>query len=225
MRVRAAAHRRNVSAGHPGYLAGVTLFRINQALYHTFLGVWLGAMVMLVLAATAAFAFVTGPETTVQATIEGFRSPLTGSDANGWVAGGIVGTAIARLEVLQLVCFAVVGLATAAQCTLFRARLATGATSPRNLLRMLLLLGPVAIVAFNLAVVGPGIDEHRSAKYDPATEPQARATAEAAFDRYHGLSTRTYGAATLLLLGASLLSPWCLEGRSMNSEPAGTNDG
>ena len=193
------------------YAAPVTGFRLNQALYHAFLGVWLGAMVMLVLAATAAFGFVRDPQTTLLVQVEGFGAPLTGSAANGWVAGGVVGVALGRLEALQLACFAVVGVATLLQCTRFRARLAAPPASKANGARVFLLVVPALIVLFNLAVVGPGIDANRAAKYDPAADPVAAEAADEAFATYHGLSTRTYGVSTLMLLGATLLGPWCFQ--------------
>ncbi|BAM04600.1 hypothetical protein [Phycisphaera mikurensis] len=183
--------------------------RINQALYQLFLGVWFGAMVMLVLAATAAFGFVRDPQTTLLVQVEGFGAPLTGSAARGWVAGGIVGAALRRLEILQLICFAGVAAATVLQCTLFRARLAARPASKRNGLRIFLLVVPAAIVLFNLAVVAPGIDANRSMKYDPAAEASRAQAADEAFAFYHGLSTKTYGVSTLMLLGAVVLGPWC----------------
>ena len=195
-------------------------FRVNQALYQTFLGVWLGAMVMLVLAATAAFGFVKDPQTTLLAQVDGFGGPLTGSAANGWVAGGIVGKALGRLEVLQLVCFAVVGVATLLQCTVFRARLAAAPASKRNGLRVFLLVVPALIVLFNWVVVAPGIDANRAMKYDPAADPVAAEAADEAFAVYHGLSTKSYGVSTLMLLGATLLGPWCFQREGRPAVPA-----
>ena len=191
------------------YAPDLTGFRVNQAVYQAFLGVWLGAMVMLVLAATAAFGFVRDPATTLLVQVDGFGGPLTGSEAQGWVAGGIVGLALGRLEVLQLVCFGLVAAATVLQVTMFRGRLAAPPASKRNGARVFLLVVPALIVVFNLLVVAPGIDANRTTKYDPAAEPAAQDAADARFATYHGLSTKTYGVSTLMLLGAMALGPWC----------------
>jgi hypothetical protein len=67
--------------------------------------------------------------------------------------------------------------------------------------------------------VTPGIDQYRADKYDPATPPERAALADDEFDRYHHLSTRTYGVSTAALAAALLLSPWCFR------NPAPTTEG
>jgi hypothetical protein len=186
-----------------------TAFRIQQGVYYLLLGMWLGAMVMLVLAATASFAFVR--EHTLIVGVQGYGEPLKGDTATGFIAGGIVGVALTRLVVLQAVCATALAACVLLQCTRFRAHLDGPVWSKRNRARMFLLLVPTGVLLFNVLVVSPGIDRHRDAKYDPATPPQVAEQADEAFDRYHRLSTRTFGVSTLMLAGAMVLSPWCFK--------------
>ncbi len=187
-------------------------FRVIQAIYQVLLGLWVGAMVMLVVGATAAFKFVRGLDGILMVSLNGWREPLVDSGAEGFLAGGFVGAMLARLAVMQLVCAGGLALCVAAQFLWFPGSLIGGRGAKRQGVRVFLLAVPAAIVVFNLAVVTPGIDRHRDAKYNPPegwTAAQIDA-AESSFDVYHQLSTRTYGVSTLMLLGALAMGPWCL---------------
>ncbi|MEM9753714.1 MAG: hypothetical protein AAF916_10060 [Planctomycetota bacterium] len=187
-------------------------FRLVQAVYGLLLGLWVGAMVMVVVAATAAFGFVRGLDGLLMVSLAGWAEPLVDSGAEGFLAGGFVGAMLGRLVVLQLVCAAGLALCIAAQFAWFPTALVGGRGAKRQGVRVFLLAVPTAIVVFNMVVVSPGVDRWRDAKYDPPagwTAAQIE-SAEANFEVYHQLSTRTYGVSTLMLLGALAMTPWCL---------------
>ncbi|MEM8782665.1 MAG: hypothetical protein AAGE65_07375 [Planctomycetota bacterium] len=186
-------------------------FRLVQSVYVLLLGLWVGAMVMVVVAATASFGFVRGLDGVLLVSLAGWSDPLVDSAAEGFLAGGFVGAMLARLAVLQLVCAAGLAACVAAQFGWFPSALIGGRGSKRQGVRVFLLAVPACIVAFNVLVVTPGIDRHRDAKYDPGTPPEQAAVAEQSFELFHALSTRTYGVSTLMLIGALAMTPWCLK--------------
>ncbi len=182
-------------------------FRVQLSIYHLLLGVWTGAMVMLLLTATASFSFVR--QHTLIVGVQGYGEPLKGETATGFIAGGVVGAALSRLMVLQALCAVGVWVCIALQCTRYRRLLDGAITSKRNGARLFLLAVPVGVLLFNVLVVSPGIEETRRAKYDASIPADVAAESEDRFDRYHRLSTRTFGVATLMLMSAMVLSPWC----------------
>ncbi len=187
----------------------MTDFRLVQSLYLLLLGLWLGAMVMLVLGATAAFGFVRGIDGVMLVSLNGWSEPLVDSNAEGFLAGGMVGAMLGNLAWLQVVCAAGLALCVGAQFLWYRSALVGGPGAKRQGLRVFLLAVPLLIVLFNLFVVTPGIDRWRDQKYDLSTPADAHELAERKFALYHGLSTKTYGVSTLMLAAALLMTPWC----------------
>ncbi|MEM1446179.1 MAG: hypothetical protein AAGF84_09005 [Planctomycetota bacterium] len=198
-------------------------FRLVQSVYGLLLGLWVGAMVMVVVAATAAFGYIRGLDGILMVSLAGWSEPLVDSGAEGFLAGGFVGAMLGRLVVVQLICAVGLALCVLAQFLWFPSALIGGRESKRQGVRVFLLAVPAAIVVFNMIVVSPGVDRWRDAKYDPpegwsASQIEA---AEANFEVYHQLSTRTYGVSTLMLLGALAMTPWCLREPS-EAEPLAT---
>lgn len=191
-------------------MRGMTDWRLIQAVYQLLLGLWVGAMVMLVVGATAAFGFIRGLDGLLLVSLEGWSDPLVDSGAEGFLAGGFVGAMLERLVVLQIVCGLGLGACVLAQFVWFPGSLIGGRGAKRQGVRVFLLAVPTVIVLFNLLVVTPGIEAWRGPFYDPDVSPERAALAEANFDWYHQMSTRTYGVSTLMLIGALVMGPWCL---------------
>ena len=177
-------------------------FRLSQGLFYLSAGVWLGALVMLVVTASATFATVRAYQPALPIELE-----LAG-EADAILAGAIVGRSLDRLMVVQLVCAAGACLALTLEHTRYAGRLARRGRSAAARVRSLALLVAVVMVAANLAWIGPGVWQSRAVMYDASASGQERAAARAVFDRYHRLSERTHGLAALALAGALLAGPF-----------------
>ncbi len=184
-------------------------FRVVQAVYLLLLGLWVGAMVMLVVGAMAAFAFVRGIDGVLLVSLAGWEGEQVHSNAQGFLAGGFVGAMLGRLVVLQLVCAAGLAVCALLHFLWFPRHLVGGRGAKRQGVRLFLLGVPVLVVLFNQFVVTPGIEKWRDPKYNPGTPAELIDKAEDAFDFYHQLSTRTYGVSTLMLVVALGMTPWC----------------
>ena len=177
-------------------------YRLSQGLFYISTGVWLGALVMLVLAATATFETVRAhqPALPVELGLAG--------DADAILAGAVVGNALNRLMILQLVCAAGACLALTLQHTRYARHLNRGGRSAAGRVRALSLLAAVVVLAANLGWIGPGVWQSRAVMYDASTSIEQRVAARATFDRYHVLSERTHGLAALALASTMLAAPF-----------------
>lgn len=185
-----------------------TAYRLTLGGYWLFLGVWIGAMVMLAVGAGITFKTVRDYQPTLHKAP--YDDPALADRAAAILAGGIVGNTLKGLAVIQMACAAVVVVSIIAQCTLFARRLRGGATGWLNIARVALVVLPVAVLAADRLVVTPRVWELRQTMYDPSRTVETRAAAKAEFDRYHKMNERMVGLATLMLAGAMLTSAFVL---------------
>jgi len=181
-------------------------FRLTQGFYSLFLGLWVGAMVML--AVSAGITFKTVREYKPLITVAPYRDATLIGKAEVILAGGIVGQMLRGLAVISGVCAAVVAVCLVLQYTCFRNRLAHGGNSWLAATRIVLLLLPMAVIGWNEVYLTPTIHRERAAMYDPEQGEDARAMAKGRFDLLHKLSERTMGLSVLMLACAALLSPF-----------------
>lgn len=180
-----------------------TGFRLTQGFYNLSLGVWLGAMVMLVISAAVTFATVRNYQPVLTAG-PGSDPALTDQFSN-ILAGAIVGRSLSALVILQTICALVAILALVAQATLYR-RWLLG--KGRQILRAALIAAPVALLIYNVAVVSPAVSDLRATMYDDQATAEVRAAARLDFQGWHKTSERTHGLAAACLLLAMLVSPF-----------------
>lgn len=200
-------------------MSSLTGFRLVQGFYWLSLGSWFGAMLMLVIAATVTFKTVRAHQVTLGA--EPYNHPAFAQQADGILAGGIVGNVLKGLGRLQIICAAAVVLAVVLQCTVFADRIPGGVLGAGNLIRVLLILIPVGVLVVDQAVITPRVWEHRAVMYDPDQSEQARTEARAQFDRYHKLNERIVGTAMLLLAVSVIASAFVLHGDTTVAGAAG----
>lgn len=175
-------------------------FRLTQGFYHLFLGVWVGAMVML--AVTAAITF---------RTVRDFRPALNGvseEPVSQMIAGGIVGNVLQGLAVISGVCAGVVAVCLVLQFACFRDRLERAGNSWLNAARVVLLLFPIMVFVWNVVYLTPEIHAARAEMYDLQKGVMDRAIAKDRFDFLHKLSERVVGGSVFMLAAAALLSPF-----------------
>lgn len=184
------------------------LARLTVGTYWLALGTWLGAMIMLALAAAAAF-HVSREQGATLPSLQYATSHLQGRDAEV-LAGHVVGRMIDHLAVLQMVCAVLIFLTLLLQLTMFRAELHLRAGSAGNVLRVLLLVAALALLKFDRIHVNPTIHEHRAAMYETGISQQQYEVARAAFDRYHALSENVGKATVFILIGAMIASAFAL---------------
>jgi len=189
-------------------------FRLTQGIYGLALGAWVGAIVMLAIAAAITFRTVRSHEPTLGA--GPYASAALAEQAPEILAGGIVGNVIRGLNVVQAICGIGVGITLLLQCTLFADRLAGGVLGPMNLVRSGLLLLAACLVLYGTFVVQPEVWSLRETVYAAGASEAEREAARAAFDQAHGLSERLMSGALFLLAAALLLSPFAY------TDPAGT---
>ncbi len=184
-------------------------FRLIHAVYLLLLSVWLGAMVMLVVSVTSAFAFLQNFDGVMLIAPAGWSDGLVDSNAEGFLASGFVGAMLSRLAVLQLICAAGLAVCVALQFLWFRPCLVAGAGAKRQGVRLFFLGVPLLIVLLNVLVLTPGSNHWRGPKFNPQTTPQQLDQAEERFALFQQLTTKTYAVATLMLAGALAMTPWC----------------
>lgn len=187
-----------------------TAFRLTQGLYYLALGTWFGALVMLVIAAGTTFHVIEAYTFTLHAGPGGIAvdEPALADEAARIIAGSIVGEAIEGLTWVQGICAAVAMLCLLLHTTVFRCRLAKAGRSRANVLRTLLVLGPVVVLLLNVLWINPGVWQARGAMYDSGRSADQRVEARRSFEQYHRLSERTTGGAALMLAVAVLASPF-----------------
>jgi hypothetical protein len=182
------------------------LLRITVGGWWLALGLWLGAMVMLALTAAATFRAVRDLEPTI--TVAGYpafddaASPRHGDI----IAGAAVGRSLRSLSMLQRLCAFVAVACLVVQTSVLGHHLAGGAWGWPNVLRMILLALPVMILVGDIYVVSPRVWSLRERMLDPAASVEQRAAARGEFQIAHKLNENLHKAATLLLLGAAIVS-------------------
>jgi hypothetical protein len=185
-------------------MSGLTAFRLTQAFYWLFLGLWIGGMVML--AVGAAITFKTLPEYRPTIGLETYNHPDLRERAPAILAGAVTGNILKALAVIQLVCAGVVVACTVVQCVWFADYLRGGAPGGANLLRIALIALPILILGVDALVIGPRVWGFRHDMYDAQRTAAQRDDAKVHFDQYHRLNTRLFGFATLCLIGAVFAS-------------------
>lgn len=177
---------------------------LTNGFYYLALGTWLGAIVMLAISAAATFQTVRAFEPSLH--VAPWDQPEHASHAPSVLAGAIVGSSLNGLKVVQVICALIVVVALIAQHTLFRQYLACTVTSVRNLVRLLLVAGPVAILLLNIFWITPQILEHRDRMWDMSQPAEVREQAKEDFDFFHKMSERTTGMTAFALAGCVLVS-------------------
>lgn len=183
--------------------AGV-MFRLVQGCYWLALGTWVGALVMLAIAAAVTFRTVRDYQPLLQK--PPYNQPALADRAVPILAGGVVGNMLRALAVLQIICAAVVGTCIGLQSTLWRDQLEGGAAGWPNLVRVGLLALAVSALAVDQRWITPRIWAHREVMFDPDETAEVRAASQTAFNRLHKLDERVVGASVWLLAGAVFAS-------------------
>lgn len=192
------------------------LARLTVGTYWLALGTWLGAMIMLALAAAATFHVSREMNVTVPL-LEYAPSHLAGRDAEV-LGGNIVGRMIDHLSVLQMVCAVLIFITLLFQLTVFRATLHLRAGSAGNVLRVLLLVAALGLLKADRIYINPAVHEHRTRLYEPDLTDAEYADAREAFDTYHHLSENVGKATVFVLIGAMLTSAFALHPRRDDSK-------
>lgn len=192
----------------------VLSFRVSVAGWWLSVGVWLGAIIMLALAAAAVFRVVRDFDPTIgiagyEAFAPSSSTALAAEGANRHadvIAGAVVGRSLTALAVLQRICAAAAVICLIVQTAFFACHLAGGAWGWPNVLRMVFVGLPVLILAADLYVVSPRVWTLREQMFDNAATTEQRTDARAQFQKVHRLNENMYKASTLLLAGAMIVS-------------------
>lgn len=164
-----------------------------SGVYYLMLGMWFGALVMLVVAAVATFG-----------TIRDSQPDMTAA-AQNQLAGSIVGSAIDKLAVVQVVAAVAITVCVLLQCTVFRRELGPKVFNAARIVLLVLLL---AVLGADRLFVAPALHTQRETMHSAAGVEQEQA--KAAFDRTHKMSERLAGVCMLLIVAATLTSPFAL---------------
>jgi hypothetical protein len=195
-----------------------TRFRLVQGFYNLFLGVWVGAMVML--AVSAAITFRTVREFKPMIMAAPYDKGALDDQASKIIAGGIVGNVLGGLAWISGVCAGVVCVCLVLQYSCFRDRLEQRGNSWLAATRVVLLVLPMAVFVWDVAYLSPAIHGMRAVMYNPAERAMDRDIAHARFDKLHVLSERVVGLSVLMLAAAGLMSPFAFvsgnEGRKLD---------
>ena len=189
-----------------------------QGFYALFLGLWVGAMVMLAVA--AGLTFKTVREYSPIITTQPYNQrPI--SEHPAMLAGAVVGNVLQGLAVICGVCAVVVAVCLVLQYTCFRDRLESAGNSWLGAVRIVLLALPMAVLVWNVAYLTPEIHRERAVMYGgtgpksgslldraQASDVDGRTHARERFDRLHKLSERVVGTSVLMLAIAGLISPF-----------------
>ncbi|MFP4144248.1 MAG: hypothetical protein ACLFV3_03815 [Phycisphaeraceae bacterium] len=182
-------------------------FRLVQGLYYLLLGAWLGALIMLVIAAATAFGVIREFDPTLPA--QTWQAAHLADRHSDILAGHVVGTALDRLAWLQGLCAGGALACTLLQGSVFRGYLRGCRFGWRNLLRTSLILFAGVLFALQVAWVNPAVRETRAAIYAEDAPAAERQAAEVEFATWHQMSETLGGATMILLAGTILFSPFC----------------
>jgi len=172
-------------------------------LYNLLLGVWVGGLVMFAVGAGITFQTVRAYDPTLG--LEPYDAAVLADQGPGILAGAVVGHVLDGLAIVELICAAGLVVCATLQWMFWGARWQWS-----NVLRCGMLLASGGLLALHLGVIGPAIQTHRDAMYDPTSSALARSEARSAFEPYHKASEKVAGAMLLLLAGACIISPFAL---------------
>jgi hypothetical protein len=180
-----------------------------NGVYWLGLGAWLGALVMLAVA--AAITFKTTRQVSPLLVQPEYNLPESAGQGSNILAGLIVGNVIKGLAAVQVICAVLVFAGVAAQG--WTARQAIKAWPKLNRLRVGLLIVPLAALAVSMGYIMPRMWEERTAMYNPELTQDVRKEARARFDGLHKMSERSVGAGAVCLILAGLVSGVVLQGK------------
>ena len=181
-------------------------FNLTQGVYHLFLGLWFGAMVMLAVSAMITFKTVRAYQPTLG--LAPYNDPSLAGDAVSILGGAITGRVLVALGLMQTICALMVVSCVVLQATYFKDRFLQNWS---NWIRSVLILLPVLILFLDMLVISPKMWSMRGEMFDPTRDLAQRQTVRDKFMLLHKLDERLVGSATLLLAGAILLSPFALK--------------
>lgn len=191
-------------------MRGVFCFRLLQGVYWLLLGTWFGAIVMLIVSAGLMFKAMRIYDPSIS--IEPFNQfPDRAAEI---LAGATVGHVLVGLAVIQAVCAIGVICCTTLQCTMFTDRIVGGVIGWRNLLRLVLLIGPILLLIIDVWILTPRIWHHREAMYDINTVESTRFVARERFDRLHKLDEKVVVGGAAMLLAVIFVSSFTLHSDS-----------
>lgn len=200
------------------------LLRITVGGWWLALGVWLGAMVMLALAAAATFRAVRSFEPTINAPGHVAADDPAAPRHSDIIAGAVVGRSLRSLSMLQRLCAFVAVACLIVQTSVLAHHLAGGAWGWPNVLRMIFIALPVLILLADIYVVSPRVWSLREQMLDPAATVEQRAVARTEFQDAHKLNENMHKAATLLLAGAVIVSAVALHPARPHADEASADE-
>ena len=175
---------------------------ICEAVHLWALGLWLGALVLAAAAAAIVFPALKELDPSLTA-FSKYQGPH-------WVlAGGRIGARVFTvLDVVQVACVLMAGLTLAIAVS----RLGLSVQRISTFVRVALVLGLVAILAYRLALLEPSMQKSLRAYWSAAAEGDNTAAARhrAEFDAGHPLETRLLGATAALVVAAGLGAFWSM---------------
>ncbi len=182
------------------------LFRVTVGGWWLALGVWLGAMIMLGLAAAATFRAVRSFEPTINVPGYPMQDEHAAARHADIIAGAAVGRSLRSLSMLQRLCAFVAVACLIVQTSVLAHHLAGGAWGWPNVLRMIFIALPVLILLADIYVVNPRVWSLREQMFAAAVTVEQRAAARGEFQSAHKFNENMHKAATLLLAGAMIVS-------------------
>lgn len=189
---------------------------VVQSAYWLALGVWIGALVMLAVAAAIVFRTSRAMEPVLLQ--PQFSTPdLVGQSAT-ILAGAIVGNVIQALLKLQLVCAVLLIVAMVYQHVSLRPLLALHLRL--NALRVGLILLATLVLVVNMAYITPAMWTQRERMYDNTQSAEYRLAAREQFNALHKFTERVTGGTALGLVIAGIAS-----GLIFSSGRSGSDDG
>lgn len=177
-----------------------------QGLYYLALGTWLGATVMMGMAAGTTFAVTRRMEPKLDSGPAAL--PDVAPYASEYFAGQIVNVVFGWHTGVLAVCVVLLVLACLLQFTVFRDRLAGRGRSWANLARAALIGVAVALFAADLLFTRQPMRDLRTTMYDEQATAAERASAREAFAGLHEWSSRAMGVTALLAAAAAVVSPF-----------------
>lgn len=191
-------------------MRSLAAWRTVQGLYWLTLGIWLGALVMLVIAAAATFHTVSEYQPILPA--HPAHEPVTSVRAVNTLAGAIVGKSLDNLRWMQWICAIATMVCLVLQSTVIANRRLSISGQWINTLRIVLVMMPVLILVADTAVISPKMKQERKSMHD-LTQPSPQIErARHAFDRYHDLSQRLFTVQLVMLGCAALASAFVPDG-------------
>jgi hypothetical protein len=193
-----------------------TMFKLNQGVYWLFLGMWIGAIVMLIFAAGITFKTVRTFNPTIGIkpyNHELFSEPQTQSNI---IAGGVTREVLHSLAGIGIVCGSIVLLSLLLQCTVFSRQLWPNSNKQLGLrcgwlnwFRVIMILLPLTNVAMHFDMANK-MGALQDIRYNAEQEDSARAKAQHEFDKLHKKSVRMTSGSLFMLFAAAGISSFVL---------------